>query len=727
MLLFSSATYADYKTDIGYDKLVTELGIDMPDGTNVSVSQSEAASSYIDHDNNPTTASWPVYLPDQTHSGFLNDSIIDRTGLATGSYSAHARNVGLLFYGSTAMAAGINNIDAYWADLWLQSNFLNYGSSSRPLSSSARIGNHSWIANISDTAAASNILRRVDWVIHTDEFLQIVGTANGIGTNRTLLSSAYNVLAVGKTDGNHSTGSPNIDSDYPADRTRTEIVAPQSDSSSATPLVSATAALLIEVAHSNPVFSTDPVETSTTNRNNNIIYNAERSEVIKAAILAGADRYTLNTSTTANIIDYRVDITNQTSNGLDARFGAGQVNVYNSYHIIAAGEQNSVEDGGTGSTGIGVSGFDYDPSFGGLNSSNTSASYYFSTGATPRILSASLLWNINIDSGSRPNSFSGTATFYDLDLLLYDVTDGQTLLLGSTSQFDNAENIWTTLNADHDYMLKVIPKSGQSSFNWDYALAWQMISDLDGDGISDLQDNCQTIANTDQADMDNDGIGDECDIDIDSDGDGISDLQDNCQTMANTNQLDLDNDGLGDVCDLDIDGDGVLNTVDTFPYDPAETVDTDGDSIGNNADTDDDNDGLTDVFEVSIGTNSLLVDSDGDGLTDYVEVAWDGDGLSYNSSTDLNPLSSDTDSDGIFDNIDPIPLNYNYADGDVGPIDTPDSVINASDLIVMQQILLGERLVTTEILSHADLYPIGAPDGIINLSDYVMFNKLLIQ
>lgn len=45
----------------------------------------------------------------------------------------------------------------------------------------------------------------------------------------------------------------------------------------------------------------------------------------------------------------------------------------------------------------------------------------------------------------------------------------------------------------------------------------------------------------------------------------------------------------------DADGDGVINTLDAFPNDPAETIDTDGDGIGNNADPDDDNDGILDA------------------------------------------------------------------------------------------------------------------------------------
>src|SRR4029077_3242738 len=35
-------------------------------------------------------------------------------------------------------------------------------------------------------------------------------------------------------------------------------------------------------------------------------------------------------------------------------------------------------------------------------------------------------------------------------------------------------------------------------------------SDLDGDGVKDLNDNCPTVANADQKDSDSDGVGDAC-------------------------------------------------------------------------------------------------------------------------------------------------------------------------------------------------------------------------
>ena len=65
-----------------------------------------------------------------------------------------------------------------------------------------------------------------------------------------------------------------------------------------------------------------------------------------------------------------------------------------------------------------------------------------------------------------------------------------------------------------------------------------MIDWLIRDGINDNQDNCPTIANSDQRDADNDGFGDDCDPD--DDNDGIVDEKDNSPIVYNPDQVDAD-------------------------------------------------------------------------------------------------------------------------------------------------------------------------------------------
>jgi hypothetical protein len=212
-------------------------------------------------------------------------------------------------------------------------------------------------------------------------------------------------------------------------------------------------------------------------------------------------------------------------------------------------------------------------------------------------------------------------------------------------------------------MLQVSPKAGQSDFNWDYALAWHMDSDQDGDMIADHQDNC------------------------------VND--------ANSNQADLDSDGTGDACDTDIDGDGTLNTNDAFPNDPAETTDTDNDGIGNNADTDDDNDGLSDIDEAGLGTNPLLVDTDGDTYSDSEEV-----------TAGTNPLDQNS-----------YPVT---ADGDLNN----DGIVDVVDILFGQQVLMGSRTLSPDMLDHGDVAPLingtPSPNGVFDVGDLVVIKRKAI-
>ena len=147
------------------------------------------------------------------------------------------------------------------------------------------------------------------------------------------------------------------------------------------------------------------------------------------------------------------------------------------------------------------------------------------------------------------------------------------------------------------------------------------LSDGDEDGVTNDLDNCQDVANADQADLDQDGKGDVCDADID--GDGVSNADETAQGTSSDK--------------ADSDGDGVLDGEDALPLDASESSDRDGDGTGDNADAfpddsaetqDSDNDGVGDVRDAFPDDPNEFEDTDGDGVGDVADPDDDGDGFS---------------------------------------------------------------------------------------------------
>ena len=197
-------------------------------------------------------------------------------------------------------------------------------------------------------------------------------------------------------------------------------------------------------------------------------------------------------------------------------------------------------------------------------------------------------------------------------------------------------------------------------------------ADTDRDLVPNSLDNCQSVSNPNQANLDMDNLGDVCDPTPtgDTDGDGIDNALDNCPVNANSNQLDTDKDGKGNVCDPtptgDTDGDGIDNAIDNCPVNAnSNQFDADKDGKGDVCDPDDDNDGVNDGSDVCPGFDDK-VDTDMDGIPDGCDsypTDPDNDGIITNDNCPAvaNPTQADEDGDGIGDSCD---ANLNDTDND---------------------------------------------------------------
>lgn len=426
---------------MGAKRLRKELGARTPTGVGVVVAQIEAESGLAGAGPDDTTRS---HAPDRSLAEFDGVDFRNARGIKHWG-SSHANITARRFYGrKRSFAPGVTDVYLYKANAFL-------GRLSQPESlAPARIWSHSWIGS---TKSDGSLLRALDRNAQRYEWLVVTGLANR-GENSPLLSSAFNVLSVGRSDGGHAIGAARVNRLYGAERGRPHIVAPASTVSEAVPIVSSAAAVLIETARQQVAAGKSP--RGTTTFDNRRVLDGARALTLRAALMAGASRSVAADMTPG----YREDATVRTDNGLDTRFGAGQLNLYNSYNIIAGGQTDSIEDNRRAPV-LSRSGYDVDDAFGGKGEPH--ARYLIAPRFAGRV-TATLVW---------PVSQAGVSKIDNIDLLLYDVTDKRTVVASSSGKFDTTENLTAILDPDRRYELRVV-KSYTNTFEVSYALAWHL-------------------------------------------------------------------------------------------------------------------------------------------------------------------------------------------------------------------------------------------------------------
>jgi Subtilase family len=404
-------------------------------GTGIRVAQPEGGDG--------TSTNWEVNpgAPQQPSSLFIYASSNGTTNSfpnTVGAESPHANGVAQNFYGLAygvaTNVAHVDNLEAnYFINQYIEGN----------LAVDALVVNQSF----SFGALAVTNQQAVDSAY--DDYAEAFGTffvsaANNFGpdsTNVCAPGTSYNCISVGAYANStyYNSIGPTIDNG----RCKPDITASAGATSYSTPLVSGAVAVLMQAGLRGD-------GGSDTNA-------ASDMRTIKALLLNGAVK--------------PLGWTNASSSPLDARYGAGMLNVFNSYQQLTRGKNNSSATNliSPGAQHPPVTGTNTVPSGSGWNfqslassATNDAVNHYFFNVSNGTV-TATLVWNRQL----------GETDINDLDLFLFDAASSN-LVACSTSRVDNVEHIFLPKLAAGRYDLQVLKNGGTNvvSDAETYALAW---------------------------------------------------------------------------------------------------------------------------------------------------------------------------------------------------------------------------------------------------------------
>lgn len=427
----------DTQDPIGYDRLVDVFGDALPDGRRVEVAQVEPPSRVIGDDKDSTRR---THIPGRDRAMFVGVTFANVREDALDD-SGHATTTARLFYGRGHSATpGVERVHLFSANDFLKR--LSDPSGLGP----ARVWNHSWVGGTG--ARDADILLAFDRAVVARDWVVVAGVANK-GKNPPLLSAAFNVLGVGRSDGAHGIGAADRGGAYANLRHRPHLVAPAGKTSEAAPMVASVATLLLDALMAQ--------------RPDSPLTPADEGRVVRSALMAGARRrFDRGADPVARAQpDYAADASVRTDNGLDTRFGAGQVDAWRSYHIVRDGPFVLTDDA-TGRTGaLPAAGFVSAQTLGPRRTGGAKMRYELRPDADVTI-AAALIWNWQPGRRISPP---------DLDLHLYDVTEKIKVVALSDGQGDTGEHVYAALEKGRRYALEVVTRATRYE-NTSFALAW---------------------------------------------------------------------------------------------------------------------------------------------------------------------------------------------------------------------------------------------------------------
>ena len=468
VLLSFTGAFGAVPEEIGLDALQERLGNQCPTGLGVTLAQVEAPQG-------------SNYAPDSDNVDLTTLIIHPRSG--TFGPSSHATNVAQWMCGdSWSPAPGVGDLHCWELLDWCTNGFLQAQSATVQPNGTPydiKLINLSWLASFGNLTNDHRVLRRADFLIERDDVLMCSGISNEGQDAYPLMMCMFNGLSVGVTDGEHTIDDTMAPYDGPG-RMRPEIVAPLGTTSAATGLVSGCAALLVESARADA----------------SLPQEAESSEVIKAALIAGATKTTPDGNWTNN--PGSGSARGITERPLDETYGAGTVNVDRSHRIVTGGRVW----GGIYPNAPGVAGLHgFDRAFALAGNSRW---WRFSLDGRVDEVSIAATWNRIVNS-----TFTGYS-MGDGELRLWRIEDGDLVsLVGdqgvgvfsqgnvvSQSDVANLELLVLRDLSPGDYMLELHHNISSGASSLTAGVAWHFSDpeaidvpgDVDGDGFVNVTD-----------------------------------------------------------------------------------------------------------------------------------------------------------------------------------------------------------------------------------------------